>query len=377
MTDGERPTTREGAHRATIASMASLLPRAGVSKAARRAAAAGLAALAVRGGALGAATLTCGTLALTMGAPAALAAPTAKDRAEARALLTQAAKAMKEKRPADAAKALRRSNELDPQGQTQLDLARALVAAQRLVEARATLDALIAESNAPAAKKLQKAASELRAEILPRIPKLTLRVFGNLASDAKAWIDGAQVDASAPIPLDPGEHEIELKANKERATQSITLVEGEERDLTMVIGGTEPSPAASAGPSTGLVAGTVVAFTLGAAGIVVGSVFGSFAFDEANKLLALCPTSPCAASADALAARDTSLLNGDVSTATFIAGGVGLGVGAILAVVTAKSGPAPKRADAARPLVTPWMAPLQQSGATATPGLVVGVRGSF
>ena len=64
----------------------------------------------------------------------AAAAATPKEKAEAHALLSEAKKATKEKRFADAASALKRADEIDSSLQTKLDLAAALASDGKLVE---------------------------------------------------------------------------------------------------------------------------------------------------------------------------------------------------------------------------------------------------
>src|SRR5262249_12324572 len=95
-------------------------------------------------------------LATSLAAGAALAAPTAKERAEARSLVTQAKAAAKAGRWADAADAYRRADALDPSPQTELDLGRALASAGKLLDAKAALSELAKKPATNAgAKKVQ------------------------------------------------------------------------------------------------------------------------------------------------------------------------------------------------------------------------------
>src|SRR5689334_6323000 len=95
-------------------------------------------------------------LLVVLGAGVASAA-SPREKAEARALVSGAKKAMKEKRFADAEQALRRAGELDASPQTQIDLAAALAAEGKLVEASRLLHA-VADSSvvSPATKRIHE-----------------------------------------------------------------------------------------------------------------------------------------------------------------------------------------------------------------------------
>src|SRR5258706_2367096 len=79
---------------------------------------------------------------VTLAAPVVAAPPTAKDKAEAKALVAKAKAAAKAKKWGEAADALRQADALDPSPQIELDLGRALASGGKLVEAKKTFKAL-------------------------------------------------------------------------------------------------------------------------------------------------------------------------------------------------------------------------------------------
>lgn len=289
-----------------------------------------------------------------------------KDKQEAKALVKDAGKAAKEKRWADAAKALARADELDPDPQTKLDLARALVPMGKLVDASRALNGVTTSAKGPSAKKQVDAAQKLLAEIEPRIPWLKVTVQPPGAS-AKTAIDGHDVDAKDELPVDPGEHVITVEAEGfEPAEKQVRLAEGKHEKITISLEPTAAPVAKKADDDSGGGGGSVVpavlAFGVGAAGIGVGSVFGIMAFNETSKVEQNCKGTKCPARVQS--ALDTAKTNGTVSTIAFIVGGVGVAGGIVLLLTSGGSAKADDGADKAahvRPFVGPG-----QAGVTGT-----------
>src|SRR4051812_3495982 len=107
-------------------------------------------------------------------APALAGSP--KDKQEARTQASEGKKALKDKRWPDAAKALQRSDELDPNPQTKLDLAEALANQGKLVEASRALHGAMEAAGTP--KKVAEAAKKALGELEPRIPWVLVDVKG-------------------------------------------------------------------------------------------------------------------------------------------------------------------------------------------------------
>ena len=138
---------------------------------------------------------------LALAAGAASAAPSPKDKADARALVTDAKKALKEKRFADAEKALRHADELDPSTQNKLDLAQCLAEQGKLVEGSRILHGVADGNDAtPAGKKAQEAAKKSLKELEPKIPWIQVEVLGPTeGAKVVTKIDDAEVDATDRI----------------------------------------------------------------------------------------------------------------------------------------------------------------------------------
>ena len=295
--------------------------------------------------------LPCFVLVVLGAGVAAAASP--KEKAEARTLSTAAKKAMKEKRFADAEQALRRAAELDPTPQTQLDLAAALAAEGKLIEASHVLHGV---TDSPATKKSHELVKKALAEIEPRIPWIQVEVGGPSAGTAHTTIDGKDVDASSEVPFDPGDHRVAVAAEGfEAGEKSVSLREGAHEhvhlDLVPIV--KAPPPRVSGGSS----APAIVFLSLGGAGLIVGGAAGVAALMQTSDARSQCTGNICKpAAADAIA---RSKLSGTISTVGFIAGGVGVGVGIILLIASpgaAKKAPAKESAS-----VTPWIG-LGQAG---------------
>jgi len=241
------------------------------------------------------------TLVLGLAAAPAEAAPSAKDKAEAKALVGKAKSASAQKRWADAEEALRKADELDPNPQTKLDLARALVQQKELVEASQVLNTIgSSPAQSAPAKKVAAAAKKLLAEVEPRVPWVQVSVIGPSDEQATTTIDGKEVDAASEIPFDPGEHVVAAEAHGfEKVEKTIQLEEGEHEKVKLKLKKAAPeakkdAPAASEDESGGMsVVPAALAFGVGAAGIAVGAIFGVLAFDQTSNVEARCDGNRC------------------------------------------------------------------------------------
>jgi hypothetical protein len=280
-------------------------------------------------GALGAASL-----------PAA-AAPSAKEKAEAKALVVEAKTAAKKNEWAAAATALSRADELDPSPQTKLDLARALVQQKKLVGASKAANGAVDTAKGPGGKKVADAAKKLLSEIEPRVPWVQIEVSGPDASKALTTIDGEEVDARTEIPFDPGDHTVVVEADGfDAAEKKISLAEGEHEKVKIKLersAGTESAPVAAEEKDEGggSAVPAILAFGIGAAGIGVGAVFGIMAFSETDKVKGQCDGTRCPPEVqDAL---DVAKTNGTVSTVGFVVGGIGIASGVVLLLTSSGS----------------------------------------
>jgi hypothetical protein len=294
-----------------------------------------------------------------LGSPA-WAAPTGKDKAEAKKLAAQGRAALKNKRFDEAETALRRANELDPSPQLKLDLARALSGAGKLVEASTVLHEIEAAPGKGWQDKLVRgSAKKLLGEIEGRIPWIQVTVTGPKPAEASVSIDGNEIDATAEVPIDPGDHVVQVEApGWVSAEEKVKLGEGVHRQVKIKL---EREAAAAPPPPPPDTGGSkvpaIIAFGVGVAGTGVGAVFGILAFQQTSEAKERCDGNVCPDDPRVVNARDAAVQYGNISTIGFIAGGVGVATGIVLLLVSSGSDePEPTDASAR---IQPWIGPGQ------------------
>jgi hypothetical protein len=221
-----------------------------------------------------------------------------------------------------------------------VDHARALVGLGRLIEARERYQQVVREGVDPKAPQSWKQAlvdaeRELE-ELAPRLAWLVIRVDG--PSDPSVTVDGKPIALSMlgkKQAVDPGLRAVRVTANGYvSADQSVTLREGEERELSLSL---KPPPSIDladpepAGP--GLVASersqiplpVWAAFGAGGLGLVVGSVTGALALGAHSDLDAQCSGDICRPKTD----EEKRRMEGDRRRYRTLGtlSGVGFGVG--------------------------------------------------
>ncbi|MET0795424.1 MAG: hypothetical protein ABW061_28150, partial [Polyangiaceae bacterium] len=235
------------------------------------------------------------------------------------------------------------------------------------------LNMVVREQLAPNAPKVFRDAQERAQKVLtlatPKIAHLTIRIT---PSDVKAnvAVAGKSVPAAllgAERPTDPGTHSVTATAEGYKpASATVTLAEGGHQDITLLLE-KDPNAVAALPPSTATPA-TVdvnpppapaesksntpayVAFGIGAAGIVVGSVTGGLALSKAGD----CPDKVCPTQDKLDGAKSMAT----VSTISFGIGLAGVAVGTILLLTNHKSEAAPAQAKAPpepKLSVRPWI----------------------
>ena len=191
----------------------------------------------------------------------------------------------------------------------------------------------------------QRKAAEERKALQPRIPRLIIKIVGELPDDTVVTLDG-RVIAPALLgvkqPVDPGEHVLEARGEGTSATKTITLEEGGVLEVPIRLVDRDGSKRApdrqpdeeDGGPILSTVGWVFVA--LGGAGLIVGAVTGGLAASKKSDLDAGCPNGDC-----------PPPLHGDVdgfetlrltSTISFIAGGVVAATGVSLVIAGVATG---------------------------------------
>ncbi len=278
-------------------------------------------------------------LGLLLSAASAHAAPSPKDRAEAKTSWTKGKRLLGQRKFDDAAAAFRLANELDPKVQYQLDLARALVDAKAFVEARELCDQ-IASSKEANTQRAKQAAAQLKKSLEPRIPTLKVEVGGADAAQATVTINGETVRSGSELPYDPGSYTVKAKVGAGPETvEQVELAEGQHRAIRLELGKAQaiksPSEENDSGGG-GNMAPAAVSYAVGGALLAAGGVLGGLAFDQTSKTEEACGGTTCPPElADEVAlAQDY----GTASTVLFAVGGLGVAAGIILTFTVGMDG---------------------------------------
>jgi len=148
---------------------------------------------------------------------------------------------------------LERSFQLFPIPSLGLWSARALVKAGMWVEAVARYQQvaeLPLELGNAAVQQAAKADAEREAaELLPRIPSLTLRIVGAAPGEVEVSLDGARVDTAAldaALLVNPGQHEVTGHYAEQHSSASMNLIEGQHGEPVLRFSAAVKSPPAPA-----------------------------------------------------------------------------------------------------------------------------------
>src|SRR5262249_32614347 len=139
-------------------------------------------------------------------------------------------------RTADAVTALKRADELDPSPLLEMDLAKALVADRKLVEASALLRNIANAEAKTTPKPIRDMAKKMLDEVEGKVPGLQVTVIGPPGGKAVTKIDGAETDATVEAALNPGDHTIEATAEGfEPGSATVKLAEGAHEKVTITL----------------------------------------------------------------------------------------------------------------------------------------------
>jgi len=246
----------------------------------------------------------------------------------------------------------------------------------------------------PAFKDALEAAKNEVGAVSAKVASVTLTVEGPTAP--VVTIDGQTVPVAAlglKRPVDPGSHKVSATADGYNAAETtFSVAEGGTAAATLKMekappgavaagaggaaGGTATEPGADTGTGKGSMNKTLafVAFGVGGAGLVVGSITGLLALGKAGDLKDKCPDKSCPATEQDNVDSYKSM--GTISTVGFVVAGVGGAAGLILLLTAPKdsaSGNAAKSRFATVPVK-------HDGGLSMTPyfgGTSAGVSGRF
>jgi hypothetical protein len=305
-------------------------------------------------------------LVLLFAVQSATAAPTAKEKAEAKTLWTKGKKLALSKKHDEAAAAFRAAHELDPKAQYQLDLARSLADAGRLVEAR-QLFGEVAETQEKDAQRAKAVAAQQKKALDGRIPSIKVVVVGGGEASAIVTVNGESVEAGKDVPFDPGEYTVVARAaGGPEARDKVALAERDHKTVTLTLSAPAQAPPEDEPDEGGGGGGTMIpaaiSYAVGGAGLTVGAVFGVLAFQKTSEVEELCggKTCPGEYADDVATAQDY----GTASTVAFAVGGIGVAAGLILTFTVGMSGGDDEKKESA------WVVPVVGPG-------YAGVAGAF
>jgi hypothetical protein len=173
---------------------------------------------------------------------------------------------------------------------------------------------------------------------MPGVVLAARNSHGDVVTDAKVSMDGVplvdKLDGTA-IEIDPGPHIFRfLGRDGTTVERSFAVLEGQktqEVDVTLEAANSRHVADAPAVFWTTRRKIGVASAGVGAAGVVLGSVFGVVASSAASQQSSDCSTSSaCISHSAAASEHSTAAMAADVSTVGFIAGGALLAAGAIL-----------------------------------------------
>ncbi len=312
-------------------------------------------------------------------APAAHAQASAADKATARQLGLDGEDALQKKDYKTAEDKFKRADSIYHALTLTLGLARAQAANGELVAAQESYNRILSEG-APAGspQAFVNAVEDARKEvdaIAGRIAEAVINVNGVSAADTPAvTLDDAPFPNAAlgiKRAVDPGDHVVKATAKGYKPGEAhFTVAPAAEATATITLevdpnanvvqppppGSTEPPPVAPAGNGKSINK-TIgyAALGVGAAGVVVGSIFGILAISAHSSIAGTCTNGSCPPSDNSdISSYHTK---GTVSTIGFIVGGVGLAAGAIL-ILTAPKAHADAQIGASTPtFISPYIGP--------------------
>lgn len=301
------------------------------------------------------------------------AGPTAAEKASARALANEGAAALKKQDFATAFEKYDKASKLMPDAVTlTLGLARAQAGLGKLVEAKEAYNTVMRTELPPGSPPAYKTAkAEAEKEMGPlegRIGNLVITVQGPTPDATAVTVDGEPVPAlmlGEKRPTNPGERLVRATSPGFRpAENKVVVKEGAVAELTLALekdGPKEPPPKIEA-PSVPEPEGpppTVkhpvlrttawIAAGVGVAGLAAGGVFGYLAKTKHDSLTDACPDNRCAMSQRG--EIDSFKSRANLSTVSFIVGGVSAAISVPLFVLSRPSPAGPTSTTAV--VVTP------------------------
>ncbi len=266
-------------------------------------------------------------------------AESAEDIKRAQELFDEARTLMSRQQYAEACSKLEESQRLDPAPGTLLNLGHCYEASRRIAAARTMFFLTMAESRTKRDRAREQEASARAEALIHRVPRLTVVVGGNAPASLVVELDGKEVPAvdwGRPMEIDPGRHSISARAADYKTWSQANLVVEEGVTSRVEVPLLEPlhGPAVVSndheaesplGRHSALVIGSA---SVGAIGMIVGTVFGLQSRSKHDESDEVCPSTRCD-DPRAVELMDEARAAGNVSTIAFAVGALGLGAAAV------------------------------------------------
>lgn len=299
-------------------------------------------------------------LLLAVAGPALAGGPTAQEREEAKRLYAEARRLRDEGKLAEAVDRFKRAHDLAPTPVTRLELARALEAQGKLVEAFALASTVASMPPTPTETQKSKAARDdaigVADSLARRIPKVAITI-SPAGGETEVAIDGRVVGKellTGDVPVDPGEHRATARRGERSAELTFRVGEAERRavELTFPEPVPEPvappvqsppppaatapvAPAPSAAPIAapareqrrGLTPLVPIAFGVAGVGAATGLVTGLVALAQASSLETNCPNGKCPPAYHGDLATHQAVAT--TSTVAFVVAGAAAAIGGV------------------------------------------------
>jgi hypothetical protein len=256
------------------------------------------------------------------------AAPTRKQRTQARRHADQGLKAFKAKDYQGSIDAFEAAEKLIHAPPHWLYIARSYRHLGKLLKARTVYRDLIGEklpARTPKAfKKAQSTAGQELGALEKAIPIIAVEIDGPDIAATRVRLNGEPM-ADVAAEVDPGDYKIEAEADGYGPESQTITVEAGSGTTTVALTLASDLPVEPEEPDAAIPIVPIVIAGVGVAALVVGGVMGGLALGKADELKEACPSNPCATSNEKLA--DDANVFATVSTTMLVVGGVAVAAG--------------------------------------------------
>jgi hypothetical protein len=248
----------------------------------------------------------------------------------------------------------RRAAAISPSLSLSLSIARSRAALGQLVQASEDYRSLVASAVPGVHSAAIASARDELAQLRPRIPSIEVALGDaeQRSRNLRLVLDGHMVGYGTPAAVDPGHHEVVASdAEGEQARLSFEINEGEAKTVGMswlsASGRAAKKPEQVGAASSARRTWGVVALTVGATGLGIGTVTGIAAMSRYSAAEQHCPAGRCVEGAPYPEDQSAFHTLRTISAAGYVLGAAGIGTWLGLLLTTPTK-------TAEHPTVSPW-----------------------